>query len=390
MDFYNVLLAKKCKFGMAHMHRLSFIDTLLGKQTSGPTYDWATDSEPYSIRKTGGELAVLGSKAIADQVVGGTVVWNQLLTNGNFAALNGWGADNAVRSVSDNILSMSPSVEDRQFFGIRGSNASETGQVAGHKYLVSIYANPSVECEMNLVIYNSGSYHPVPANTWTHVSRIFNLASTTTSYRVRLNAWKATPFDTTDVVRAKNYMIFDLTKMFGATIADYIFNLESSHAGDGVALFNKLFPLDVYHDYVEGSLQSVNASAHITRGSKGNIVGNYALDESLVLRGIPKVENGKWVYDGDVYESSGKVTRNYAIRAYQSGDETNGSTMVTDGTNTVYKLSTPVIESANPFANTQRVKKDGFEEYADAMCLAGTRDVAMPVGHITEYQVAAE
>jgi hypothetical protein len=107
-------------------------------------------------------------------------------------------------------------------------------------------------------------------------------------------------------------------------------------------------------------------------------INSYPLDSDLELRGIPKLSNGSLYYDGDVYESSGAVTRVYGIRAYQSGDESLADA-ITDGTNTVYKLTTPTAETAQPYANPQVVSPLGTEEYID------TRDVPVPVGHETFY-----
>ena len=55
--------------------------------------------------------------------------------------------------------------------------------------------------------------------------------------------------------------VFDLTQMFGSTIADYIYSLEQSSAGSGVAYFKKLFPKPFYQ-YNSGALLSVQTSAH--------------------------------------------------------------------------------------------------------------------------------
>jgi len=51
--------------------------------------------------------------------------------------------------------------------------------------------------------------------------------------------------------------IFDLTQMFGSTIADYIYSLEQANQGDGVAFFRKFFPND-YYEYNPGELMSVS------------------------------------------------------------------------------------------------------------------------------------
>jgi len=62
-------------------------------------------------------------------------------------------------------------------------------------------------------------------------------------------------------VYLKNINCTDLTQMFGSTIADYIYGLERSQAGAGVAWFKKLFPKP-YYAYNAGSLQSVQTSEH--------------------------------------------------------------------------------------------------------------------------------
>lgn len=55
-------------------------------------------------------------------------------------------------------------------------------------------------------------------------------------------------------------MVFDITQMFGSTIADYIYSLEQATAGAGVAWFRQVFPND-YYAYDSGSLQSVNVAS---------------------------------------------------------------------------------------------------------------------------------
>ena len=51
----------------------------------------------------------------------------------------------------------------------------------------------------------------------------------------------------------------------------------------------------------------------------------------------------------------------------------------------VYELATPTEETADAFTSPQIVSPYGTEEYVDAGVEAGTRDVAVPVGHETEY-----
>lgn len=71
--------------------------------------------------------------------------------------------------------------------------------------------------------------------------------------------------------------MFDLTAMFGSTIADYIYSLEQSTAGAGVAWFRKLFPKP-YYSYNAGELLSVNAVGKKT-------VGFNQFDKTTVVNG---------------------------------------------------------------------------------------------------------
>lgn len=64
-----------------------------------------------------------------------------------------------------------------------------------------------------------------------------------------------------DYLEFKNYMAIDLTLMFGSTIADYIYSLETAIAGAGVAWVRRYLPND-YYSYNPGSMESVQVSAH--------------------------------------------------------------------------------------------------------------------------------
>ena len=106
----------------------------------------------------------------------------------------------------------------------------------------------------------------------------------------------------------------------------------------------------------------------------------------IILRGVTKIDaNGNIYHDGDRYLPDGTVERRWAERAYQSGDASDGSTMVTDGTTTVYKLTTPTTEQADPYDEIMLVDDWGTERFVDYAYESGDRDVEIPVGHETEY-----
>lgn len=119
--------------------------------------------------------------------------------------------------------------------------------------------------------------------------------------------------------------VIDLTALWGSTVADAIYAMEQSVAGSGVAYFKALFGED-YYAYNSGSLESVQTSGHVIRDANDTVIGNYALDPDLVLRGVPKWENGGLKYDGDRYLPNGTVERRYGIVDLGSLDYTGGST----------------------------------------------------------------
>lgn len=168
----------------------------------------------------------------------------------------------------------------------------------------------------------------------------------------------------------------------------------------------------------------------------------YPLDSSLTLRGIPKIDNGNLYYDGDEYKPNGTVTRKYgivdlgtltwtnhssgvfwaivngkakgvsnivcsqyetsqvpgvgnlqnrqivgenggyAVYVKDTGFTTDATAFKTamSGVYLVYELATPTTETASAYEASQIIDADGTEEYVD------TRDVAIPVGHVSKYQ----
>lgn len=89
------------------------------------------------------------------------------------------------------------------------------------------------------------------------------------------------------------------------------------------------------------------------------------------------------IYAGDDYPSNGRI---YVKDESYETAEAFQSAM--SGVYLVYELATPTTESADPYQNPQIVDDFGTEEYVDAGVTATTptRDVAIPVGHVSQYQ----
>lgn len=137
----------------------------------------------------------------------------------------------------------------------------------------------------------------------------------------------------------KDVCLFDLTQMFGTTIADYIYSLEGATAGAGVAYFRSLFPKD-YYPYNEGETTCVSA-----------VNGDEYRDITIQL--------GQTVYGGNLDVTNGVLTVTDVNIASYNG-ETLPSTWIssmdvyssgatpTAGAQVVYKLATPITYQLTP------------------------------------------
>ena len=439
--------------------------TLNVQSNGGSHFETVTDTTPYLHRASPQDVA---SSMKLKKVVGGTIAWNQLMEN----ILTSYNNNGVTASYSNGVYTFSGTATSDTSIPL----VSTAQSIIGHKYLRG-YTFGSAS---TYFLYGGGCV------VRSYLTPIIYEATESVPNTLSLRVLRGTNMD--GVKFTLN--VFDLTQMFGSTIADYIYSLEQAHAGDGVAWFKALFP-NAYYSYNAGELMSVHTSAHKTVGfnqwdeewETGGIVlttGNnnpilspsrirsknyipvvpnavyyisisgirqsyamcfydankvfieggwrpsnvftipsncyyirfntvdayggtykndicinlsssrngqyepykentYPLDSDLTLRGIPKLDaDNKLYYDGDTYESDGTVTRKYGIRAYTEGDATDGSTMITDGTNTVYKLTTSTTESADAYTQSQRV--GATEEFVDG------RTVEMPVGNVSEYK----
>ena len=115
-----------------------------------------------------------------------------------------------------------------------------------------------------------------------------------------------------EYAEVRDLIFIDLTQLFGTTVADYIYNLEQTTAGAGVAWFRNLFPKD-YYSYNAGEEMTVSAvngdeynQISVTwEDEAGTVYGGYftlnndnsvdltALDDLITLDGIANKLAGK-------------------------------------------------------------------------------------------------
>ena len=320
-----------------------------------------SDTEPYNYRRTNNGNG--SGHREYDEIVGASVGWNQ-----QFNGVTRSTADGITTEYDATTHKISITNDSRTSNYSSGSNRSFAVQnlVVGHKYVC--ITTPQVE---GVVVSNGGNTAP----------HIFQATQTAMYLRVTNNYDFVTAHPIGNVTSL--YLnIVDLT-LFNSQIADYVYSLEQSTSGSGVTWLKSHFPRlfdNGYMSYNAGSIKSVSGlTAHVMCDADDNIIGNYPLDSSVELRGQYKLDANNNLYaDGDVWKSDGEITRKYGTRAYQSGDESD-ATVVTDGTTTVYPLTTPTTETAPTYDSPQWCDSKGTEEYVGS---------ELPVGHNTQYPMS--
>lgn len=211
---------------------------------------YVSDSEPYLFRKT------FAGVREDTELVGGSVVWNQLCT---FTAGAGTSYGVTYTRGDDGTITV-----DGTATGSSYSNAGTTIHVQGHKVLLQGSPDGSSSTYYLRDGYTAGKYDigqglliEAKANTVVQI---------VVANGVTVNNLVFKP------------QIFDLTLMFGPTVADYIYSLETATAGAGVAFFRSLFSKP-YYAYNAGEIISVKTSAH-------KMVGFNQWDEEWELGGL--------------------------------------------------------------------------------------------------------
>ena len=250
----------------------------------------STDTTPYLFKAVGD---VYGDR-LEDKIVGGTVAWNQLAAE---LGTSSWSTSDATVTYADGVATVVPSA----LYGWireKGVQAGVKVILPSHKYLVM--ADIKAVSATTLALFISDNldftYKKVLSATtsWANYSWVCNIASSTVANSVLYGVRSDNASDLAEY-QLKNFMLFDLTQMFGSTIADYIYSLEQSQAGAGVAWFKKLFPND-YYAYNAGELLSVEGlQSH-------DAVGFNQWDEEWV--------NGRWNTNGTISTSRNVSCKN--------------------------------------------------------------------------------
>lgn len=228
------------------------------------------EKEAHLFRTTGGSLEV-GNNCKEKGIVGGSLGFNQLVQNGNFTSDSNWTKYLCTMTTSNNIATVTVSTQN-------GSIFQDVSIVNGHKYLATVDIKSSTatdKIKINFQAVGTGVSYLVgiisPNTNKQTLSAIFAYTYNATG---RLNIYdnRESEFDSFQV---SNAMVIDLTAMFGSTIADYIYSLEQTTAGAGVAWFRRYFNKPYYPHTAIGGFTHVKTSGKKVVGFNQLDLANY-------------------------------------------------------------------------------------------------------------------
>ena len=388
------------------------------------------DSVPYTFRASGGYIDLCDRAT--DKIVGGTIVWNQLVDTGTTsvtvpnghkyaAKISGsWtvaASDGTALSVGsgDQVFDLTQMFGSAVADHVYALEQANTG--AGVLWFRKLFPKDNYAYNAGeLLSVNVSAHNTVGFNAYNHATGTARLLGGN-QYQIT-GTYSAVSY--TDVSGNSETLTIDGNGKFTPT-SNGTLTVTGGSADDTCVHL-------VWSGYRNGDFEPYRKQS-------------YVLDSSLTLRGIPKLDaNNRLYYDGDTYASDGTVTRKCGEYTF-TGSETqiidwtsgggityvaikvNGvsaasgtcvwndpavcSAMTTGGqyfylissmnaaavktylqnhtVKAIYRLATATVESAAPYVNPQIIDDFGTEEYVDYAYSQGTRDVAVPVGHETQY-----
>lgn len=270
-----------------------YLATVVPWEDTSEFTDKIEDNEAYALRQGKGNLVDM-------DIVGGSLAWNQLVQNGNFANTNDWAPYLCNFTVSNNVATIT-STDANTSGNIYPPNNSVSKAIAGHKYLYSadIKSGSGTLARIKVTAGDTYKNETTTSTSFVNFSGILNCASISSNQKAQFEIYATKDGG---VANARNCMFFDLTQLFGSTIADYIYSLEQATEGAGVEWFRQYFPNN-YYAYDPGSIQSVNVASRKVVGKNlynkdaKNTHNGFAQNKYLINTG--SIQNGS---DDDISE----------------------------------------------------------------------------------------
>ena len=213
----------------------TYEDMVVGSAEQLLSTQYDTDSVPYAFRKS-----PYGDREF-DEIVGGSIAWNQCCPTAN---INVSETNYTVVSNNDGKWTITVTAQATSV-GHNYQWVGATTFIANHVYAF-LGSNGNIRFQLKAYEKLSDTIFKPTTSAGNNVTIVFtNLA---------VGTYVVYP------------QLFDLTQMFGSSVADAIYAMEQSTSGSGVAFFRGLFPKP-YYAYNAGQLISVSGlSAHKMTG----------------------------------------------------------------------------------------------------------------------------
>lgn len=205
------------------------------------------ENAEFFYRPSAGAVNIADGIATFKAMYGKTILWNQLVRNGNFVGGTGWSFNGSSSySINANVVTFIPNAK------YQGITQYLKSAVIGHKYLycADVYQE---ELSGAYVNGNAGGDNVIISHGGTGWKRLSHIYTATTADVLRIGVG-TTLGENFKEIKAANINIFDLTRMFGA-----------GDEPSSVEEFEALFPLD-YYAYNEGQLLSFAGTGIKTTG----------------------------------------------------------------------------------------------------------------------------
>ena len=176
----------------------------------------SVEAEIQGIRTSAGQEDIGTGAAIIREVRGKSLVWNQLIANGNFAdGTNGWDKEGGLLSTEGGILTYTKNNATTNLQAARLERRN-VAFPAGHKYYYAVAIRPSVEtvCQFGVNSNQAIQLSRFAANVWKKMSGLFTPSSKVTNLYYYCN--KESSLSPGDTVEYKQIILIDLTLVFGA------------------------------------------------------------------------------------------------------------------------------------------------------------------------------
>ena len=206
--------------------------------------------------------------ASMDMIGGKTVVWNQLVTNGNFADSTAWYSGNGTLTIANNTATVTGTTSTYLGF----SHAlSPIPLIENHKYLITAVVSSSagIVAILPFASYATGAQVFSGVTSPTRVAFIYTASQTGNA--ILENRCSVTTQGTSETVTAtfQNYTVHDITMMFGA-----------GNEPATVAEFESMFP-SIDPAYNAGELRSAGVTEVVSKDPSDNTLGTLPIPAAI-------------------------------------------------------------------------------------------------------------